>query len=88
MKTIREMLEKLYNAETGTEMGEKQSVDLALKEIAEIIEGMRGTVKLCGKGYDSCDACPYSDQDCDSKKYYYQAITDIATLIRSEEKGA
>ena len=54
----------------------------AIKELVRArVEGMKFDIKLCGKGYNSCSVCPYADDECDHKKHYNQALTDILKLV-------
>jgi hypothetical protein len=58
------------------EKGEKR----LLSALAKAIRERKQVVKLCGKSYKSCNTCPYLD-DCDSTRYYFMAIEDIANWV-------
>jgi len=50
--------------------------------ISEEVGKMRKTIKLCGKGYESCEVCPYSNTGCDDKKYYFKVLSDIQDKLK------
>ena len=93
MKTIRDVLEELLHrideaniiidADDTFDKFEKRIIDLALKEIAEIIEGMR-------KGYSNEENEKSKNRICYKCELliHNQAVTNIATLIRSQGKGS
>jgi hypothetical protein len=79
-KDVREILELLYLSPRQSRTMNDQAIDQARIALAELVEGMKLTVKLCGKGYESCAVCSHSE--CDCKRHYFQALTDISSLFR------
>ena len=79
-KTAREILEDVY-----CEDGRSKKVVVALTNLQALLlekcEAMKGQ-RLCGKGYENCNSCPY--KDCETKIYYFKAIDQISEMIRKE----
>lgn len=78
-KDVREIIEEVYYRGSD-DLPIEDVLSYACIALAELVEGMKLTVKLCGKGYESCAVCSHSE--CDCKRHYFQALTDISSLFR------
>jgi hypothetical protein len=78
-KDVREIIEEVYYRGSD-DLPIEDVLSYARIALAELVEGMKLTVKLCGKGYESCAVCSHSE--CDCKRHYFQALTDISSLFR------